>query len=240
MRSSGHLKASRCILLHDALLVDRAGYTTRAMIVEGTTTLEPVDGYEILQSRASDVAAAYAAYGREIYSFLRQMADDEAIAEDLAVATFSRAMEDWEQRSIVDGVRLWLFRIATDTCLEELRHASEGRAQEWPWQALLRLFRREKIVQIDWEEIGGDDVPPVEIRAALAYLGPRDRAVLILRESHDLTVEEIGRILGASQDAVTDTLLRARERLQQALGEIIASQARAASSPKPRRRGGHG
>ena len=240
MRSSGHLEASRCILLQDALLVDRAGYTTTAKIVEGTTTLEPVDGYENLQSRASDIAAAYTAYGGEIYSFLRQVADDEALAEDLAVATFSRAMEVWEQRSIVDGVRLWLFRIATDTCLEELRHVSEGQAQPGPWQSLLRLFRPEKIVQIDWEEIGHDDVPPVEIRTALAYVAPRDRAVLILRESHDLTVEEIGRILGASQDAVTDTLLRARERLQQALGEIIASQAKAASAPKLRRRGGHG
>jgi RNA polymerase sigma factor (sigma-70 family) len=68
------------------------------------------------------------------------------------------------------------------------------------------------------------DDPDVDLRRAilraLATLGPRQRAVVVLRHWHDLDVEQTARLLGCSPGTVKSQNSRALAHLRDALGDV--------------------
>jgi RNA polymerase sigma-70 factor (ECF subfamily) len=104
----------------------------------------------------------------------------------------------------------WLLTIATRVALNELRRPPSG--------------------ALDAERVSGDgaerpDVALVQrrrrdaVRAALAGLDPRFRAVLILREYHDLSHRDIAAALEIDVGTVKSRLSRGRAAVRAALGE---------------------
>lgn len=157
---------------------------------------------------------AYVAYRTPIYSYMRRMISNEADAEDLTLAAFEKALRAWDRRPPTTELRPWLFRIATNTCLDELRRR---RLIQWrPWDAFATLFHPSQVAPDDPEDdaLRGEQV--TWVRAALARLAPRDRAVLVMREYQNLSMEEIGHALGISSGGAKIALFRARERLRAA------------------------
>ena len=59
------------------------------------------------------------------------------------------------------------------------------------------------------------------LRAALARLEPVDRAVVVLRYLDDVSVEEVGRLLGLSPTAVRSRAMRALARIRTTLGHHL-------------------
>jgi len=62
------------------------------------------------------------------------------------------------------------------------------------------------------------------VRAALASLGPRQRAVVVLRHWHDLDVAETARILGCTTGTVKSQNARALAHLREHLGAVDLDQ----------------
>lgn len=163
-------------------------------------------------------AAAYDAHRVAIYAYVRRMIADQADAEDLTVTAFEKALRAWDRRPPEDQIRPWLFRIATNTCLDELRRRQ--RIQWQPWSAFISLFHPSQVALDDTEEEVLRNEKASLVRAALARLAPRDRAALILRECHGLSTDEVGSALGISGNAAKVALFRARERLRAAYLEV--------------------
>ena len=158
------------------------------------------------------LAEAYLAYGTPIYSYVRRMISNEADAEDLTLAAFEKALRAWDRRPPDAELRPWLFRIATNTCLDELRRR---RLIKWrPWDTFVSLFHPSQIAPDDPEDEALRNEQVTQVRAALARLAPRDRAALVMREYQGLSMEEIGRTLGISSGGAKVALFRARERLR--------------------------
>ncbi len=147
------------------------------------------------------------------------MVMDEVEAEDLTVTTFEKALRAWDRRPKVESeLRPWLFRIATNCCLDELR--KRQRVQWKPWEAFISLFHPSQVAPDDPEKevIRGEKADLVHI--ALAKLSPRDRAALVMRECYGLSNEEVGKVLGTTRDGAKMTLFRARERLRTAYLQV--------------------
>src|SRR5919204_3008635 len=153
-------------------------------------------------------------------------------SEDLVQETFARA---WRARKGFRregrwSFRAWLYRIATNACLDHLAHRSP------------RLLPPDVAPAADPEA----DVPPVasdvlwldpypdrlvdpheaavaretlEIAfvAAIQHLPPRQRAALILRDAAGFSARETATLLGTSVPAANSALQRARERLRNRL-----------------------
>lgn len=154
-----------------------------------------------------------------IYHHLFRMVGDPDDAYDLTLASFEKAYRAWERRpAALEELRAWLYRIATNTCLDELRRR---RVVQWqPWDNF-RCFVHPCLVTTDDPErqvVRSEQVALV--RQALAKLPDRYRACLLLREGEGLSCEEIGVGLGMSRGAVRVTLFRARERLREAYLEL--------------------
>ena len=154
---------------------------------------------------------------------------DDALQETLLAAW--RGLRSFEKRATV---RTWLYRIATNTCLNLVRAAARRppQALHLPGFAVEANARTE----ITWlqpypdvllDEIAADAPGPQDLAersdslslaftAAIQALTPRARAVLVLRDVLGFTAAETAAILESTQDAVAMTLSRARAALRDA------------------------
>jgi len=190
-----------------------------------------------LAVRAGDEAAFAAMtepYRRELRVHCYRLLGGLADSEDLVQETFLRA---WRGRAGFEGrstFRAWLYRIATNACLDELARrprrvlpsdvapaadadTSPPRPMELPW---LEPFPDSLLP----EEADGDHEPDTALVAKetieLAFLAtiqllpPRQRAVLILRDVLGWPAAETAASLDLSVAAVKSALQRARSTLR--------------------------
>lgn len=137
-------------------------------------------------------------------------AGDEAFAEDVVQTTLTRLYLSWSRVRRADSSLAYARRSLTHAFIDEARRAHRRRETTYadPADALPT-------------EPAADGTDP-ELRevvlAALASLGPRQRAVVVLRHWHDLDVAETARILGCSTGTVKSQNARALAHLRTVLG----------------------
>ena len=162
-------------------------------------------------------------YRGELVAFCYRMLGSFHEAEDLAQETMLRA---WKARQRYDparaSVRTWLYRIATNACLSAL----EGRARR-PLPSGLGAPSEDPAapltpaLAVPWLQPFPDERFDVEMRAdlrlalaaAMQFLPPRQRSVLVLREVLEFSAAEVAEQLGTTVPAVNSALQRARAAL---------------------------
>jgi RNA polymerase sigma-70 factor (ECF subfamily) len=179
----------------------------------------------------ADLGASLEAYRVELTAYCYRMLGAAFEAEDAVQETFVRA---WRGAGGFEGrssFRSWLYRIATNVCLD-MRSASQRRARPMdlgparsadtplgtPLQENLWI---EPIPDVRVVPADGDPVHAAIAKesvrlafvAALQHLAPRQRAVLILREVLRWRADEVAELLGTSVPAVNSALQRARATL---------------------------
>lgn len=170
----------------------------------------------------SAFAALTERYRRELHVHCYRMLASFDEAENAVQETLLRA---WRARASFDGsalVRAWLYKIATNVCLDAIRRA--GR----------RLTSLESMREVPWitpypdrllDEAGPSDDEPeavivtretIELAflAALQVLPPRQRATLIARDVLGWPASETATALETSVASVNSALQRARATLQ--------------------------
>jgi RNA polymerase sigma-70 factor (ECF subfamily) len=170
---------------------------------------------------------------RELTAYCYRMLGSPFEAEDAVQDTLLRAWRALDRFEGRASLRSWLYRIATNVCLDMLggreRRArpmdlGPARSPDGPTGQILP--------EVTWIEpipdgrvlAEGDPAAVAESRetmrlafvAALQHLPPRQRAVLILCEVLQWKASEVAELLGTSVAAVNSALQRARASLQAA------------------------
>jgi RNA polymerase sigma-70 factor (ECF subfamily) len=160
---------------------------------------------------------------RELHVHCYRMLGSFQDAEDTVQETFLRA---WRRRETFEGrstFRAWLYRIATNACLDLLakRRPDAASGGEVPW---LQPYPDRLL-----EELPADDVDDPEAVAvaqetielaylvAVQHLAPRPRAVLILRDVLGWPAKDVAELLGDSVNSVNSALQRARAGMREHL-----------------------
>lgn len=102
-------------------------------------------------------------------------------------------------------VETWLYRIVTNAGLDALRRRREGRQGE----------REHREPQYDGLVAAEARVALRELDAMLAELSPEDRAALVLTSVEGLSAKGAAEVLGTSEGAVEQRLVRARAALRE-------------------------
>ncbi|MYS12015.1 sigma-70 family RNA polymerase sigma factor [Streptomyces sp. SID6041] len=179
------------------------------------------------------------AYRRELTGYCYRMLGSSFEAEDAVQDTMVRA---WKAIGSFEGrssLRSWLYRIATNVCLDAL-NAGNRRARPMDLTSATPVAQAQLVKQpeITWLEpvpdgrvlpSAGDPAETAVSRetvrlafvAALQHLPPKQRAVLILREVLAWKASEVAELLDTSVASVNSALQRARA--------TLAEQAPAAS-----------
>ncbi|WP_433450371.1 RNA polymerase subunit sigma-70 [Streptomyces sp. CA-142005] len=164
---------------------------------------------------------------REIRAHCYRMTGSYDDAEDLVQETFLRA---WRARDGYQGrasARTWLYRIATNACLDFQRRTAR-RPQTYEPLPGMDHGTGEPPARITWLQPCPDDELPdsaaesretVELLllAALQHLPARQRAALVLRDLLGLTAAETAQALDTSVASVNSALQRARPALREHL-----------------------
>jgi RNA polymerase sigma-70 factor (ECF subfamily) len=165
-------------------------------------------------------------YRRELRAHCFRMLGSLEEAEDMVQETFLRA---WRWRASVRhgaSYRAWLYKIATNACLDALRARSravravaghgvlQGQlASEHPLEAVAP-----RDAEPDAEVVAKETIE-LAFQAAIEHLPPRQRAVLILRDVLGSSASDTADRLEASVTAVNSALQRARAALRERLPE---------------------
>lgn len=141
--------------------------------------------------------------------------DAEDLSQETLLKAFARLSHLWQP---IDNVRAWLFRVATNTWIDQVRR------------------RRETLPLEDIEQLPADQPADAQARASEAMarlvhlLPPRQRVVVLLMDVFDFTAGETAAMVGATEGAVRALLHRARTTLARARDEVRPSQP---SAPVP-------
>jgi RNA polymerase sigma-70 factor, ECF subfamily len=189
----------------------------------------------VAELRTGDEAAFAALtepYRRQLHVHCYRMLGSFDEAEDLVQETLLRA---WRGRAGFEGrstVRTWLYRIATNACLDFLEsksrrlrslegpQAEEPNAVEWLQPYPDRLL--DQIASRDSEPdalVIARETIELAYLAAIQYLPPRQRAVLVLRDALGWSARETATLLDESVASVNSALSRARALIRKRLSK---------------------
>lgn len=148
----------------------------------------------------------YNRYKGGVYAFCVKMLLDREMAQDVMQETFLRVYENRDRLMSTSSFKSWLFTIARNQCLNQLRRAHR---------------------QVPLDPVTETEAPPTpgpgavmekseQIALVNHYLGQlKDdyREVLILREYQNLSYEEIAAVTRSTLSAVKSRLFKARRKL---------------------------
>ncbi|MFF0175032.1 RNA polymerase subunit sigma-70 [Micromonospora profundi] len=153
---------------------------------------------------------------RELHVHCYRMLGSFEDAEDTVQETFLRA---WRRRETFQGrstFRAWLYRIATNACLDLLAKCrpkpATGGEVLWLQPYPDRLLDELPAGDADAPETIAVARETIELAylVAVQHLAPRPRAVLILRDVLGWPAKDVAELLGDSVNSVNSALQRAR------------------------------
>ena len=181
---------------------------------------------------AGELEGQFELYRRELTGHCYRMLASPFEAEDAVQETFIRAWKGFERFEGRSALRSWLYRIATNVCLDMLssrerraRPMDLGPARE-PIESNLSTLPEVTWIQPAPDGLVVPEGDPAEVAvaresvrlafvAALQHLPPRQRAVLLLCEVLRWRASEVAELLETSVASVNSALQRARATLAQ-------------------------
>jgi RNA polymerase sigma-70 factor (ECF subfamily) len=181
---------------------------------------------------ASGLEARLEEHRRELIAYCYRMLGSPFEAEDAVQDTLVRAWRGIDRFEGRSALKSWLYRIATNVCLDMLasrerraRPMDLGPAQE-PVLANLHTRPDESFVEPIPDALVAQGSDPAEIAAtrdsvrlalvaALQHLPPRQRAALILCEVLRWKSSEVAELLDTTTASVNSALQRARATLEE-------------------------
>ena len=159
-----------------------------------------------------DVEALYRSSHADVYAYVATLLRDRGAAEDVTALAFERALR--KQRSYRPGrgsERAWLFGIARNAALDELRRRRRGAA------LAAEPADAQATSVADTAQAG---VERLAVRAALATLEPRDREIVALKFHAGLGNAELAQVLGTTTSNAGTLVHRALQRLREACHDV--------------------
>lgn len=187
------------------------------------STMLPADEKALIEAfQSGDEFAFVSLYNRyktQVYGFCVKMLGDKTLAQDVLQETFLRVYENRERLIKTSSFKSWVFTIARNQCLNQLR-------------------RSKRQVSLE-DDAHGDPAPPVP-QGQVAHLEKSEqvqlvnyfldqlkddyREVIILREYQNLSYAEIAAVTRSTLSAVKSRLFKARRKLASFMEPVLQQE----------------
>ncbi|MBX2818170.1 MAG: RNA polymerase sigma factor [Rhodothermaceae bacterium] len=165
-------------------------------------------------------SALYFRYKDAVYAFCVKMLLNKEIAQDVTQDTFLRIYENRKRLLKTDSFKSWLFTIARNQCLNQLRRNN--------WQIPLDPDMVHPKMITDAKKTPAAELEKSEkiylVNRFLAELKPDYREVIILREYQNMSYEEIAIVTRSTLSAIKSRLFKARRKLGVYLEEALGKE----------------
>jgi RNA polymerase sigma-70 factor (ECF subfamily) len=188
---------------------------------------EPLLAERVEPSLLRDFGAWMASEQRRVYALCQRFLQDRDEADSATQDVFLKAYQALKRddpKELDDPAR-WVTRIAVNTCLDRLRSRKwqfwRKRPSSEDEQAILQMAASRAPEAEDYyfaSEIG------TRLAMAIEKLSPRQRAVFTLRHFEELSLEEIGSLLGLDVGTVKAHMFRAVAKLRVELRDLYGNR----------------
>jgi RNA polymerase sigma-70 factor (ECF subfamily) len=174
-----------------------------------------------------DFGAWMASEQRRVYALCQRFLQDRDEADSATQDVFLKAYQALKREDAkdLDDPARWVTRIAVNTCLDRLRSRKwqfwRKRPSSEDEQTILAMAASTAPEAEDYYfagEIG------MRLSAALEKLSPRQRAVFTLRHFEEMSLEEIGTLLGLDVGTVKAHMFRAVAKLRIDLRDLYGNR----------------
>ncbi len=156
-------------------------------------------------SREASFDRLFEEYSAPIYNYVLRMVGDRDRAADIAQDTFIKAYRKLDSLTDDAAARSWLYRIATNTAIDDMRRRRFLVRNDDDEQQTDRADHRpgpeQQVMSTQLDE---------RLQRALLRLKPERRQCLLLSDLEDMSAQQIGDVMGLSYGAVRTLLCRAR------------------------------
>ena len=157
----------------------------------------------------------YEQFRRPIHSYIYRLLGNQDDADDVTQEVFVRACTSWNGLYEREHLSAWLYRIATNLCVDALRRRK--RISWWPLGHRRTDDANEDIMNDDasvfLSDTGG--IPEIAerelIRHTLSYLPEEYAIALVLSAAQGVPYQEIAEIVGISPNAAATRISRAKK-----------------------------
>lgn len=154
---------------------------------------------------------------RVCYSFMRNPQDAEDLTQEVFLRIY-RSLPQFEGRS---SLKTWIYRIALNTCKNEIRHRSRRpQAAEADVQTLADVLPATTTTEGEWQKIHTNR----QLAMAFSRLRPEEYDILTLRDVEERPYTEIAEMLSINLSAAKMRAKRARESLKLNLYQVAGSE----------------
>ncbi|HIY40664.1 MAG TPA: sigma-70 family RNA polymerase sigma factor [Candidatus Nocardiopsis merdipullorum] len=188
------------------------------------------------EEQTLDFATAVTPFAGQLYPTALRMTRNPADAEDLVQETFTKAFANFHQFRAGTNLRAWLYRILTNTFINNYRKKQREPRQETTdeikdWQlAAAEKHTSAGMRSAETEVL--DRLPDSDIKQALARL-PRDfQEVIYLVDIEGYAYKEVAERMNTPLGTVMSRLHRARRQLREMLADH--GRARGMKVPEPK------
>lgn len=185
--------------------------------------------HRVKQGDAAALSELVDRYKQPVMNLVCRMLRDPTEAEDVAQMVFVQVYRSAARYRVTSKFSTWLFTIARNLCLNELRrrsrHPAESLDATHPGhedQPILQVEDRatftppQSLLQGELED---------KVQEALDDLPENQRTAILLCRQQDLSYEDIAEVLGCSLSATKSLIFRGRETLKQRLKAYLRSGA---------------
>ncbi|GCE27080.1 hypothetical protein KDA_25640 [Dictyobacter alpinus] len=206
------------ILLIPNVDISSKNIRAREKVYPGMTVEKSVNQSQ--PGNTSDEAALiqlYEQFRRPIHSYIYRLLGSQEDADDVTQEVFMRVFTSWNGLYERDNLSAWLYRIATNLCVDILR-----KRKRISWWSLGTRSRQDdpysdNASQEDFTFFLADNggIPEIAerelIRQTLSNLPEEYAAVLILSAAQGVPYQEIATIVGISPNAAATRISRAKK-----------------------------
>lgn len=168
----------------------------------------------VLRGNVNDFEKLVTAYEKNVYNIALRMVGDPDDAADMTQETFIKAYRSLSSFRGDSKFSSWLYRIASNVCLDFLRSRSRH-----PQVSLSTVDEDDRAtfelpdMRQNPEEQLMKKLGMEAVRRGLEQLPEQQRQILVLRELGGLSYAELAQTLGLEEGTVKSRIFRARKRL---------------------------
>lgn len=197
--------------------------------------VQDIDAHLMLRFKEGDTGAfdtLFKKHTRRIVNFAYRFVRNRDVAEELAQEVFLKVYQNAESYQIQSKFTSWLYTIATNVCLNEIRKP-QYRVKHQSMYFSSNNDSGEEEIQREIAVTNGPDrmleQQAIErvIRESLELIPEKQRIAFILNKYQELSYSEVADVLEVSEKAVKSLIHRAKEtlanRLKPLMEELMSS-----------------
>ncbi|KKK73886.1 hypothetical protein LCGC14_2889310, partial [marine sediment metagenome] len=169
-------------------------------------------------------AGLYERYVRGVYDFAARMSGNRDLAEDVVQSAFANAWRNLQKRKVTGNIKAWLYTIARNEAINQLRHRRRVVAGG---QGLDEMRRALPYTDIDTSKLPDPEAVLKDkelvdlVWESAAALSLKEYSLLDMHLRKGLSADEIAASLGVRRGNVYTMLSRLRDSLEQSVAVAV-------------------